>query len=237
MCVARVRANSGFFPTTLMPKPKDMVEFLLLAPTRASKSTSTVFSESPWTIRQSVICVASDAREFEFGTSFTLSYLFLGKFIGEIVKSTSIKEHVCPAGSYFLLKWLLLLLLIRNRHRVPGNCQPNKVEKFPHNMTSITSRISSCPPTLLLIGPVSCPIAGRLLRAAGHYAHPYWEHRSGRKLLPTALELDASGARRPTNKRRSQAGQGMTSGTKGTKCGQVWSPRDPASMAHCKSEH
>ncbi|TGZ69032.1 hypothetical protein CRM22_003966 [Opisthorchis felineus] len=261
----------------------DLVEFLLLAPTRTSKSTSTAFSESPWTIRQSVICVAagelverlylgmhccvigvpelhlvsnqlcwrfnvrnienpqpclldpwkyavtsavdripSYAREFEFGTSFTLSYLFL--------------EHICPAGSYFLLKWLLLLLLIKNRHRVPGNCQPNdgdRGNKVPHNMTSITSRISSCPPTLLLIGPVSCPIAGRLLRAAGHYAHPYWEHKSGRKLLPTALEVDASGARRPTNKRRSQVGQGMASGTKGTKCGQVWSPTDPASMAHC----
>ncbi|GAA54827.1 hypothetical protein CLF_105562 [Clonorchis sinensis] len=213
-----------------------MVEFLLLAPTRTSKSTSMAFSESPWTVRQSVICVATDAREFEFGTSFTLAYLFLGESLEKTVKSKSVKEHICPAGSYFLLKWLLLLLLIKNRHRVSVNCQSNNgetVKKVPHNMTSVTSRISSCPPTLLLIGPVSCPIAGRLLRAAGHYAHPYWEHKSGRKLLPTALELDASGARRPTNKRRSQVGQGMTSGTKGTKCGQVWSPRDPASMAHC----
>ncbi|KAF6774465.1 hypothetical protein AHF37_05366 [Paragonimus kellicotti] len=59
------------------------------------------------------------------------------------------------------------------------------------------------PPALLLLSPLSCPMADRLLHAAARHAHPFWEHKPGRKLLPSALEPDAFGLKRPIGTRRS----------------------------------
>ncbi|KAA3679841.1 uncharacterized protein DEA37_0011380 [Paragonimus westermani] len=60
------------------------------------------------------------------------------------------------------------------------------------------------PPALLLLSPSSCPMADRLLHAAARHAHPFWEHKPGRKLLPSALEPDAFGLKRPIGRRLSQ---------------------------------
>ncbi|KAF5404350.1 hypothetical protein PHET_02299 [Paragonimus heterotremus] len=63
------------------------------------------------------------------------------------------------------------------------------------------------PPALLLLSPLSCPMADRLLHAAARHAHPFWEHKPGRKLLPSALEPDAFGLKRPIGTRRSQTAE------------------------------
>ncbi|CAL8078584.1 unnamed protein product [Calicophoron daubneyi] len=116
-------------------------------------------------------------HEYAFGVGFTLAYTFL--------------DYVSPPGTYLLLKWLLLLLLIQDqqtKNKVQASCliEPERTENSGPGLTA-----------LLVLGPPSCPMANRLLRAAAHYARSCWEHRPGGQLLPTALELDASGQKRP----------------------------------------
>ncbi|CAH8455611.1 unnamed protein product [Schistosoma rodhaini] len=112
-------------------------------------------------------------RAYEFGIAFTFAFMFL--------------DNVTKAGTFFLLKWLLLLLLVQNEFT-----EPDEKRLF--------SQISGRPPALLLVGSLGDSLSNNLLRAAGEFTKPFCEYKPGISILPTSLEVDLSGSKKPNLK-------------------------------------
>ncbi|KAF7257312.1 hypothetical protein EG68_05537 [Paragonimus skrjabini miyazakii] len=153
----------------------------------------------PWKCALNTVIdkLPSYVHNFEFGIVFTLTYMFL--------------EDVSPNGSYFLLKWLLLLLLVQddvnNKSFQSDPTETFDDQRLPSAIEQSYRQEQFRPPALLLLSSLSCPMADRLLHAAARHAHPFWEHKPGRKLLPSALEPDAFGLKRPIGTGRSQTAE------------------------------
>ncbi|CAH8832593.1 unnamed protein product [Trichobilharzia szidati] len=136
----------------------------------------TVNPIDPWKCALSTVVksLPSYVPAYEFGIAFTFAFMFL--------------DNITKPGTFFLLKWLLLLLLTQNEFTEPSN-----------EGTSF-SRSSSRPPALLLLGSLGDSISNKILRAAGQYAKPFCEHKSSGSLLPTSLEMDSTGSKKPNLK-------------------------------------
>ncbi|KAH8853333.1 hypothetical protein KSF78_0001365 [Schistosoma japonicum] len=107
---------------------------------------------------------------YEFGTAFTLAFMFL--------------DNITKAGSFFLLKWLLLLLLVQNEFTEPKD-------------EILFSKISCRPPALLLVGFLGNILPNKILKEAGQFAKPFCERKPGDSVLPTSLEVDSKGSKKP----------------------------------------
>ncbi|KAH8853329.1 hypothetical protein KSF78_0001365 [Schistosoma japonicum] len=140
----------------------EMVEFLLL-PKRESKSEVITFDRS-------IKCTVQNVHAYEFGTAFTLAFMFL--------------DNITKAGSFFLLKWLLLLLLVQNEFTEPKD-------------EILFSKISCRPPALLLVGFLGNILPNKILKEAGQFAKPFCERKPGDSVLPTSLEVDSKGSKKP----------------------------------------
>nr|CAH8830218.1 unnamed protein product [Trichobilharzia regenti] len=136
----------------------------------------TVNPIDPWKCALSTVVksLPSYVPAYEFGIAFTFAFMFL--------------DNITKPGTFFLLKWLLLLLLTQNEFTEPSN-----------EGTSF-SRSSSRPPALLLLGSLGDSISNKILRTAGQYAKPFCEHKSSGSLLPTSLEMDSTGSKKPNMK-------------------------------------
>ncbi|KAK4472539.1 hypothetical protein MN116_003782 [Schistosoma mekongi] len=107
---------------------------------------------------------------YEFGTAFMLAFMFL--------------DNITKAGSFFLLKWLLLLLLVQNEFTKPKD-------------EILFSKISCRPPALLLVGSLGNTLPNKILKEAGRFAKPFCERKPGGSVLPTSLEVDSKGSKKP----------------------------------------
>ncbi|CAH8439378.1 unnamed protein product [Heterobilharzia americana] len=133
----------------------------------------TVNPMDPWKCALSTIVnsLPSYVSEYEFGIAFTFAFMFLDK--------------ITKAGTFFLLKWLLLLLLVQNEF--------TELKKEDASFLQTTCR----PPALLLLGSLGDSLPNKILRAAGEFTKPFCEHKAGGSLLPTSFEIDSSGSKKP----------------------------------------
>ncbi|CAH8463159.1 unnamed protein product [Schistosoma bovis] len=136
---------------------------------------SFISSMDPWKCVLTTVVenLPNYVRAYEFGIAFTFAFMFL--------------DNVTKPGTFFLLKWLLLLLLVQNEFTEPD-------EKL------LFSQVSCRPPALLLVGPLGDNLSNNLLRAAGQFSKPFCEHKPGSSIPPTSLEVDFSGSKKPNVK-------------------------------------
>ncbi|CAH8439684.1 unnamed protein product [Schistosoma turkestanicum] len=129
----------------------------------------------PWKCALSTVIenLPDYVRAYQFGIAFTFAFMFL--------------DNITKSGTFFLLKWLLLLLLVQNEFT-----EPDGKNSF--------AQTSCRPPALLLVGSLGDSLSNNLLRAAGQFSKPFCEHKPGGVILPTSLEVDLSGSKKPNSK-------------------------------------
>ncbi|KAA0189329.1 hypothetical protein FBUS_00647 [Fasciolopsis buskii] len=155
------------------------------------------------------------ACHFQFGVTFVLAYLFLA--------------NITPPGTFFLLKWLLLLLLTETHD--PGNSMKQESNEESKNYSK-EFRVTS----LLVLNPTACPLVSRLVRAAAGYAHPFWEHRPGNQLKTTScpIEIGVSGGKNPMDGLVAVDDRLLqTSTCSQNKTGSRLGPRNEEQMTYC----